>query len=103
MHLAALRTEYEGSEIAGPVLDFVGVPRRGCVRAGWAEQPRFGPSVDRRFLDLCPLPACRGARFPGVAALVLQFGQQPGHVVGVFGHRAGQHGPDLRDVGAART
>ena len=33
----------------------------------------------------------------------LQLGQQPGHVLGVLGHRAGQHGPDLRDVGAARA
>jgi hypothetical protein len=35
--------------------------------------------------------------------LIFELGQQPGHILGVLGHRGRQHGPDLRDVGAPRA
>ena len=104
MDLSELLTEREGSEIAGAVLDFVGVQRRGFIRAGWPDQPlRLGSSVDPRFLVPRPVQTWRAAGFHGAATLGPQLSQQPGHILGVLGYTAGQHGPDLGDIGAARA
>ena len=99
--LAALLTKSEGSEIACAIMDFVDVGGSADSSAGGATARSVaGPNRTSSFPIRCWPARCR---FHGAASLSLQLGQQPGHFLGMLGHRAGQHGADLRDIGAARA